>query len=301
MKIHTFSIVVGTPACDAACPHCISRQTGLVGIDKSEINFPNLRKACQFAEKGGTSTVLFTGKGEPTLFPKEIYAYLAFLSNFSFPFIELQTNGFQLGQLANGENSTLTHKMLSNWKFEGLNTIAISTYSPTDPKVNERMFQHAPMTSLPVTIKMLRDFGFTVRLCVMLVKGGVDTVAKLKDVVRFCGENDVAQLTIRPIRYFGGGPNVLNFVSENALPVQDLARLGTWVAQNGAFQYSVAHGAEVYTLNAEEGLTKGQNVCVSDCMTLSAKGTEEIRTLIFYRNGQLDTDWRPGSTILSGR
>ena len=65
MEIQTFSIVVGTRACNASCPFCVSRMTGFGKLPKARvINERNFRKACLLAERAGSTTVLMTGKGE---------------------------------------------------------------------------------------------------------------------------------------------------------------------------------------------------------------------------------------------
>jgi len=53
-------------------------------------------RAC-LADKSGVTTALITGKGEPTLFPGDIDAYLPYLNEF-FPIIELQTNAINFTQ-----------------------------------------------------------------------------------------------------------------------------------------------------------------------------------------------------------
>jgi len=71
MKIQTFSIVAGTLACNARCPFCISKMTVENGMTLKEpkVNWRNFHKACMLAERSAVSTVMITGKGEPTLFP----------------------------------------------------------------------------------------------------------------------------------------------------------------------------------------------------------------------------------------
>ena len=56
-RVFNFSIVVGTKACDAACPFCVSQMTGFVETPPS----PNMRrfhKAARLAQIKGTTNVL---------------------------------------------------------------------------------------------------------------------------------------------------------------------------------------------------------------------------------------------------
>ena len=84
MRIQTFSICLPS-GCDAACPFCVSRQTGL---QKDTINSRHLNflKGCRMAEMLETTTVVITGKGEPCLYPELIDYYLDGMKPFNFPF-----------------------------------------------------------------------------------------------------------------------------------------------------------------------------------------------------------------------
>ena len=125
MKISTFSIVVGTSSCDAGCSFCISKSTGLQEVGCNDIQWEAFGRAVAMAKQARTTTVLFTGKGEPTLYPLEVTAYLRALwamgehREFVLPMLtddgqkvtqevhlpafstmELQTNAILIGQLA---------------------------------------------------------------------------------------------------------------------------------------------------------------------------------------------------------
>ena len=97
MKISTLTVIVGTTACNAKCPYCVSKMTPACGVDTPcEPNYRNFGIACRFARDAGVSTVLLTGKGEPTLSPDSVTYYVDRSHDSGFPFIELQTNGIRL-------------------------------------------------------------------------------------------------------------------------------------------------------------------------------------------------------------
>jgi len=101
MKISTMSVVVGTRACNASCPFCVSKMTPRMAELPATTDIPvrNLRKSLLFAERSGVSTILLTGKGEPTLYPDQVDFYLREIArNGRFPFVEMQTNGFLFGR-----------------------------------------------------------------------------------------------------------------------------------------------------------------------------------------------------------
>jgi len=127
MKIETFSTVVGTTACDAACPFCVSKMTGRSSAGyPRKMNTERLKRAISLARIGQCTTCLITGKGEPTLYPSDINSTVA-LAGDVFPFVELQTNGLQIGDIANkGKASVLDVAHLQRWRKAGLTTIALS-------------------------------------------------------------------------------------------------------------------------------------------------------------------------------
>lgn len=293
MKIQTFSIVVGTSACDADCPFCISHTTGFENLPKTrEINEINFDKAVKLAEMCGTTTVLLTGKGEPTLYPDEILWYLLRLKK-HFPFIELQTNALQIGSLAAplSKSSKITEDMLSLWRNCGLNTIAISTVGIRADH-NEIIYQK-PYPDLLRTVDFLHGLGFSIRLCVMMMDGMVDDPLEVHEVVKWCKNNHVEQLTIRPIRkpnsrlaLFDPTPED-RYVTEHGLrseQEQSIRHAVETQANHIMTLMNGAHKARIYDY-------EGQNICVSDCLTVEPS-SDEIRTLIFYGSGELFFDWQ---------
>lgn len=304
MRIQTFSIVVGTRACNAGCPFCVSHMTGFDEIPaRGAIYRPNFEKACRLAQLRESTTVLMTGKGEPTLYPQEITEYLVLLETWNFPLIELQTNALDIGWLAQDgaprDSKHLTRQMLARWRELGLNTIAISVVSE-QPEHNAQVYlnrsRHKDYPDLARTIAFLHGIGFTVRLCVMMQKEAVDSPERVGELVEFCRRVEVDQLTIRPIRKPTAptqSDSTSLYVTQRGLDTSEIDTIQDWVDGHGTRLMSLMHGAAVYDF-------KGQNVCLSDCLTVDASG-DDIRTLIFYSDGRLAYDWQyEGATILRG-
>lgn len=296
MKIQTFSIVVGTRACNAKCPFCVSRMTGFGELPKSPgINKRNLRKAVAAAKLGGTTTVLLTGKGEPTLYPREITDYLRLIEG-QFPFMELQTNALEIGRLAQVGRSHIpgmSKETLQVWYQLGLDTIAISVVDVLS-EVNARVY-HEDYPPLEKTIRFLHDLGFSVRLCVMMAKGGVENPGDLERVVRFCKDNEVDQLTVRPVRRPASSENnkASDWVKENGLSTErELYFVDLWFESHGTQLMTLTHGAKIYDID-------GQNVCLADCLTVEAD-SDDIRTLIFFGDGRIAYDWQYHGALLLG-
>lgn len=304
VQIQTFSIVVGTRACNAHCPFCVSHMTGFENLPtRGSIYLPNFDKACRLAQMNQTTTVLMTGKGEPTLYPEEIIEYLRLLQHWDFPLIELQTNALDIGWLAGDgaarDSKRLTRETLVTWHELGLNTIAISVVSER-PEHNVEVYlgksRHKDYPDLAKTIAFLQEIGFTVRLCVMMQRDYVDAPWRVSQLVEFCRRAQVDQLTIRPIRKTAAPTQsdpTSQYVIQCGIDEQGIAAIRAWIEHNGTRLMSLMHGAAVYDID-------GQNVCLSDCLTIDASN-DDIRTLIVYSDGRLAHDWQyDGATILRG-
>jgi len=298
MKIQTFSIVAGTRACNAHCRFCVSKMTGFQEIEGGgrRINERNFYKAVALAERAGTTTVLMTGKGEPTLYPEEITRYLELLGHRPFPLVELQTNALTMGWLARDGHShaALTAEHLRAWYDLGLDTIAISVVD-VERSANGKVY-HDDYPDLVQTIAFLKTFGFSIRVCVMMQRGMVDSAKRLGEVVHFCQTHRVEQLTVRPIRRpeesFSAEASA--YVEQHGLSDAEVDRLHRWVQERGTQLLTLMHGARVYDV-------VGQNVCISDCLTVEPD-SDAIRTLIFYSDGRIAYDWQyDGAVLLGGR
>lgn len=297
MEIQTFSIVAGTRACNAHCPFCVSKMTGFDEIPRGRaINARNFRKAAMLAERAGTTTVLITGKGEPTLYPDEITRYLELLSDWSFPLVEIQTNALDIGRLARDGacKSHLTAAHLAEWYRLGLATVAVSTVDVrAEPN---RAVYHEDYPDLATTVAYLHELGFSVRLCVMMQAGTVDTPERLGEVVDFCRAREVEQLTVRPIRRprRTQSEDAAGYVDERGLTEPQIGAIERWADSAGTLLMTLMHGAKVYDV-------EGQNLCLSDCLTIEAD-SDNIRTLIFYSDGRIAYDWQhDGALLLGGR
>ena len=235
----------------------------------------------------GTTTVLMTGKGEPTLYPGEITRYMDLLAPWQFPFIEIQTNALEIGRLARDGRSRvrgLDVQALEAWNRAGLNTIAISTVGVRAE--DNRAVYHEDYPDLAATIRFLHGHGFVVRLCVMMQRGCVDSPDRLDEVLAFCREARVEQLTARSIRRpkLTSDAVASSYVGERGLSEGEISGIRDWVRERGTLLMTLLHGAEVYDV-------RGQNLCLSDCLTIRGEA-EDIRTLIFYGDGRLAYDWQ---------
>jgi hypothetical protein len=308
IPIQTFSIVIGGPRCNAHCPFCVSKQTGMdpVRNPKPRINWHNLAKAWQMVQVGGATTVLFTGKGEPLLYPGEISSYLGWFKDSCrfLPLTELQTNALLVGDMVSGKTGSPTYRRaaetdrhLESWRELGLDTIAISAVE-TGTTLNSAVYRK-DYPALEATVAYLRGLRYSIRLCIMMMRDGVDTPAKLDQTIEWCLKHDVTQLTVRPIRRPTStrSDKTSRFVQEHGLTPEAEADIRDWVQRRGHPVLSLIHGATVFDID-------GQNVCLADCLTETRQAVtreEGIRSLIFYSNGRTCYSWtHRGAVILDG-
>lgn len=293
MKIHTMSIVVGSKACNAKCPYCISKTTGFQGlIERAEdVNWRNFKIACRLADKSGVNTVLLTGKGEPTLYADLIDQYLdkIELGKYNFPFIELQTNGITIG------NNTIKDCQLTRWYTQGITTISLSMVHYVS-QFNKYIYQpdikdEKVYMDVAETIKRIKSFGFTVRLSCIMLKGYIDNPEYLKKLIEFCKHMGVKQLTIRPMTAPDNTDNdITKWIKENHLTYAQIRDIELFLHSKGTPILELAHGAVIFDID-------GQNVCWTNCITTN-KSEEDIRQIIFFPDGTISYDWKYTGSVL---
>ena len=286
MKFGTFSVCVGTEACNAKCPFCVAKMTnGFVpGRGDREFHLNKLEIASRLASMSGVNTALLTGKGEPTLFHDEITHYLQILNKY-FPLIELQSNGlnflksrFDL-ELANWVNFGLTHVALSIVHYENYMNGKIYCDSGLD------------YPALNTTIDFLVNFGLSVRLNCIGLKGYIDTVDEIKKLLDFVQETGhELQVTWRPVTIPQGCTNEVAEATEKLfVDKKNLDFIREYFAMSGILLYRLPHGAEIYDVN-------GQNFCLANCLT-AQPDKDVIRQLIFT-DGRLRYDWNLKGAII---
>ena len=291
MKIQTFSIIAGSEACNARCPFCVSKMTPSCGLDElkePEVNWRNFEIACKLAKQSGVTTAMFTGKGEPTLFPEQITKYLRVLQKHSFPLIEMQTNGIMLAQ-----NPRKYNDHLDSWYALGMTTIAISIVH-YDPAPNKFIYlaNRTDYIDLPKLVEKIHKFGISVRLTCIAAKDYIDSSDKLCKLVNFAKQNKVEQLTITPVNKpeHPEHQEAWNWTNAHHLSEEQLKDIKTYLATNASPIMKLSHGAIVYDLN-------GQNICLNNCLTVQPDN-EELRNIIFFPDGHCRSHWQYEGSIL---
>lgn len=298
MNIQTMSVVCGSRACNARCPFCVSRQTGNQPKKCPKLNKRNFHIATDYARQHNVSTLLLTGVGEPTLFSFSIHEVLIDLDIRSdkegtiiFPFKELQTNGIRLA--GKGLDTEL-----KEWHRQGLTTIGLSVCHYIR-SFNEKIYRpDGGYFCLEDLIHKLRDIGYLVRLCVMGVKGGIDSESKLRQMIDFArsfkeSSDDVGiQLTYRRITAPDDtrDEDITEWTEENCIDNEEWDKIHAWVERKGTLLMNLMHDAKVWDIC-------GQNLCMSTCLT-EDPDPDKIRQVIFGNDGHLRYSWQYRGAVL---
>jgi len=290
MKFKTFSIIAGSEACNARCSFCVSKMTPPNGLDmkEPEVNWRNFRVAARLAKQTEIDTVMITSKGEPTLFPQQVTKYLNALSEFDFPFIELQTNGIPIA-----EKREKYDPLVREWYEKGLTIPAISIVHYDAEKNRQIYLPHREKyIDLPELVGYLHKVGLSVRLACVALNGFIDNARQLEKLIGFAKENNVEQLTVRPVNKPEETRNlqVYNWTARHHLKSAQLEEISGYLNRNGTPLLELPHGGTVYDIN-------GQNVCLTNSLTRDTN-PEKGRQLIFFPDGHIRYDWEKKGAIL---
>lgn len=282
MKTHTFSIVVGTAACNAHCPYCVSKMTDTKACCSASINERRFHTACRIVEQArdGLVSVLLTGKGEPLLFPMGITQYLQWLQEYRFPLVDLQTNGILLKACA-------AQGYLNKWAASGLTLVCLSIAHWNAEYSNNLMGIREKGYDFYEEVKRVQNVGLAARLNCTMTRSGCGTTDAALRLIDMCRDAGVEQLTLREVEMpdnAARGSSVREFV-EREKP-HDLAHtLRYHLETQGATKLmELPHGAIIYDVD-------GQNVCISNCLT-STTDPNDIRQIIYFPDGRIAYDWK---------
>lgn len=290
-KAENFSIVCGTAACNASCPFCVSKMTGIeqIGLKPQEMNWRNFDIAARMAKGLGVGSVVITGKGEPTLFPGQVTEYLEHLRPHDFPLIDLQTNALMFDRRPKEYD-----RHLGRWYDLGLGYVAISIVSK-QAEQNRTVYspREKKYMDLPRVLDKLHKIGFSTRFSVTMFDGGVDSYEKTKEMVDWCRELGVAQLTLRKIAKPRSSENteIGQWTERHFLTEIQSREIKKYLDENGTVVLKGGHGSLIYDVG-------GQNVCLTNALTHSPDPTK-VRQIIFFPDGKIQHDWQyTGARIL---
>ena len=289
MNFQMMSIVMGTPACPAQCPFCVSgEKPDTTNMTLPDMNWRNLDIALRLADRHAVDTIMLTSRGESTLFPQQITETLKHILKYSFPFIELQTNGIVIQR-----NKDKYRPFLQKWYDLGLTTIAISVVSD-EYEINRANYTpNGSYMDLPNLIAFLHELKFTVRLACICCHGLTDSSSKLKQFIDFARDHDVEQITIRPVNAEYRRQSAHDWIEKHKLTEDDRKDMLDFITENGTSLMEIGSIGTVYDI-------EGQNVMFSLPLDRDTrnKSINEIRNLIFFPTGRIAYEWEKKGAIL---
>lgn len=290
MRIQTLSIITGSTACNARCPFCVSKMThtGDMNAKPNKPNWRNFGVAMKLAKESGVTTVMLTGKGEPTLWINLIDLYLNKIDG-KFPLIELQTNGLAIHDMSD--------ETLQRWYEQGMTTIAISVSHWADNE-NQHIYcphkkEYPPLVNL---INRLHSIGFSVRLNCIMSNNRIGNLDQVLGFISFAKDNLVEQVTLMPVNFpssVSENNPAYHWVKYNKPKAEAIEEIVKHLFDNGTLLMKLAHNALVFDY-------KGQNVCLSSCLkNEEIEDKTTMRNLIFFPDGHLRYDWEhPGAILI---
>jgi molybdenum cofactor biosynthesis enzyme MoaA len=295
-KIQTFSLIAGSESCNARCPFCVSKMTPNRGITQNvqSIDWNRFNLAFEYAKNGEVQTAMITGKGEPTLFPDQIYGYLEHLlqeeatQSYKIPSKELQTNGivFEKRKIEN-------ESRIREWKKLGLDTIAISVVH-FEPEKNRQIYlpYSNSYINLADLMQNLNDYGLKTRLALIMVKGFIDTPDAVGEFLDFAKKNNCEQITIRPVNKPENPTNqsVYSWTANHQIDPDQLLNIQNYLEANSMLIKVFSFGGKLYDY-------QGMTVCFTNSLTKDVDD-KNMRQLIFYPNGTIATDWTKEAKLL---
>jgi organic radical activating enzyme len=273
LKAENLTISLPNNGCNKNCPYCVSRMTGFMKAD-IELMERNLPKVVNVAEAADVTSILFTGKGEPTL-DLPILGMFAKTLKERWP-LELQTNGIVL----------LKEPRQIDWLFAvaGIDVLAISMDRPEQFKVYPPIFRRAS------------ELGMITRITVnitSLLKGRYNFTG----LIAYCMALDIRQLTLRKIiaPEISHDSKTTKWIEANApesLYNDFLAEAKASIHKNGGrLIRQLANGVNVYDVG-------GVSFSYSDYCIQERSLGNNVRSLVFQEDGHLYTSWGSRASVL---
>lgn len=293
MKFHMMSIVIGSSACVACCPFCVSgempcsKNMNLDVLDNK--HWKKFEVARKLADRSGVDTVMLTSRGETTLYPEEITEYMNILEDCNFPFIELQTNGLMLEKRWDEYEAYLI-----DWFSKGMTTVTISTVSERK-SINSEVYTPTMgmYMSLNSLIKKLHGIGFSIRLTCVMCKDWMDTPDKVQSYLDYAKENNIEQVTMRPLNDEYRRESAQNWINKHKMTDKQKMAIWEYLNKEGTVLLELPRVGTIFDVH-------GQNVMFSKPLTEFTRDTnpDNGRNLIFFRDGHIRYEWEMDGGIL---
>ena len=294
IQAENLTISIPGTDCNKNCPYCISKMTPTIKYNEN-LWYLNFDKVKTVAKASGVYSVLFTGKGEPTL---NLFDLKDALNHFKeFP-TELQTNG----RIFN-ENPSLI-KEFSKYK---LNTIAISI-----DLINHGL--SAQLEKLKFALKVANDYGINIRLSINVTDhfrnyytNGFNGCLYIDNpfyILTLCKDYKIDQLLFRKITKPFNNNWIDNYFNE----YNELVIKNNWIDKYTSSNVykeiydnfmKLNHSCVRMTTNGVSIWDfEGISVVFSDYCIQEMSKSNNIRSLIYQADGHLYTSWNSKASKL---
>lgn len=272
-QINAENLTISIPGthCNKSCPYCISKITPDVSFNDL-LYMRNLKKVKEFARIANVSSVLITGKGEPTLNKKFLEIVAREMNNFP---LELQTNGLVFNK--------------PNWNHFlydiGFNNISISL----------DFIKEYPEDTLK-RIKIFFDDNsrmadMTIRLAINITDHVPEEYLDINFYVDLCSQYNVSQIIFRNIV----NPGYINHKNKYSDWINDNTKMKKYFEILNSFLKIVNKGDAYIIRNTKFGMSvydyKGLSIALSNYCIQETNNTNDIRSLIYQVDGHLYMSW----------
>ena len=278
MKANNLTISLPNKGCDKNCPYCISKLTFTPTKNEGAFH-ENLQKVKTFANACGVSSILITGKGEPTLNFDALTEVSSFFKDYP---IELQTNGKRLMSIFEYDSPHC---------LEYICHIDVIAFSIDD--INQLLL-YKPL------IEYIHNIGKLVRVVFLINDHSVKMLKHNLEVIATCTDLKVDQLTFRLVtipeyifEYNESSYKVIDWIKENVTQIATnyYNAANTYIKHVGYFIRKLNFGPSVYDVS---GLScTAHNACIQD-----HADEDDLRSLIYLEDGHLYTSWNSKASIL---
>ena len=121
----------------------------------------------------------------------------------------------------------------------------------------------------------------------------MDNEKSVEEFIKFAKENQVEQVTLRPVNDEFRRKSAEEWIKENKLTDSQKAEIKEYLEKNGTKLLELERIGTIYDVN-------GQNVCISLPLNKNTRDTnpENARNLIFFQDGHIRYEWEMEGGIL---
>lgn len=274
-KIYSVSALVGSDKCNGNCKFCAAKGLRKDALD-NDLMPETYKAAIKLSARYGGWSLSLTSSGEPTCSPNAVTNALKDYNECTkegayFPNVNLFTNGILLG------DEKYCDKWLPLWKSLGLTSIAISIHEIYEENQKE-IYGVNNYPKYETIFKNIRKHGLQCRATLLLRKGGVENISKVKEAINYLKHCGCTNISSWPI---GNPDNSRNECTPSRL---NLIKLKLWLRFKAKKCHGHVWGGGVYDY-------KGVLFRITSYVTKHKPNSKYIRQLVVFQDGTVAYSW----------